>query len=80
LNDDLKGLTDFIVEVQQVTDDDQMSGTGYRQEFRQTLNQAEYEGLDQQQYIHSDTVNLGVWASAGQKAPIILVAHGNRQA
>jgi hypothetical protein len=53
LDDDLKYLAAIIVEMQQVTNDDEVAGAGNRQEFGGALDQAEDQRFDEQIKIHA---------------------------
>jgi hypothetical protein len=67
LDDDLEDLALFVVEVQQVTDQDEVAGAGNREELCKALYDTEQESLAQQDPVHAEDV-LGGGMKSGELA------------
>ena len=53
LDDDGEYLAFFVIEVEQITYQDEMPGRGDRKKFGQTLYHAENQGLEEQKPVHA---------------------------
>ena len=60
LDDDGEYLALFVIEVEQITYQDEMTGRGDRQKFGQTLYNAENQGLEEQKPVHA-LIQEAVW-------------------
>src|SRR5574340_806740 len=52
LDDDREYLAFFVIEIEQITYQDEVAGRGDRKKFGQTLHDAENQGLEEQKPVH----------------------------